>query len=406
MKLVIAFRDAFVPGGLPTEIRCLSSSLAAEHEVSLWGLAPGESGNFPNGVRHRQYGGLIQLCRDLPDWLAQDRPDAVMVVSFFLHQNLPVLHAARRRNITTVLHPGVQVMDEQLRGKLFYGVSEVRDLETLGPLKPSLRRRFATWASPHAKKAYLRLAGPLILSATDVVATLSPVEEEAFEAQFPRSGKRFLTLHWGCSAVTGLDDQQHFYRDGLGLDDEARANFVYWGRIEWHYKGTDRLLAGVKAVRKRLGNAPAPFRLFLIGPDYAGGSKTAQDFIDQHGLQDLVRLLLPGSYVGGSRAPLRDADGCILLTRWDGIPRSLREATWLGIPVLVSPESHFGQFIERFGNGILLKNPDDPEAVATGLLDLADQTLRSRRRAGALALRDALDWDLVAGRFMKALQED
>ena len=73
-------------------------------------------------------------------------------------------------------------------------------------------------------------------------------------------------------------------------------------------------------------------------------------------------------YEKGSIDPLRDADVNILLSRWDGFPRTLRESTIFEVPMLVFEETNFGDLVRNFQEGIVAKNPDN---VSELILDLA-----------------------------------
>ena len=52
--------------------------------------------------------------------------------------------------------------------------------------------------------------------------------------------------------------------------------------------------------------------------------------------------------------PFVSADYSILLSRWDGFPRSLRESIFYNIPIIASKETNFGDIINKTDCGYLI----------------------------------------------------
>lgn len=399
MKFCLFYRDAFTTGGQPSELRGLAAGLSLHHSVTIWGKETARSEPIPASVARRTYRGLADLARNMGQWLDEDEVDAMILFGFYLPETAIAARTAKRRGVTTVLHPGAHVMEPVLSNKIFYETIEVAQLETIESPGIALRRARAA-ASPLIKRLWLRSVGGDIVAHSDCVAVLSQAEELEFRRNFPRFTGSFPTLRWGCDEVTGIDDKAHYFFDRLRLNNDGRANFVYWGRLDWHYKGIDRMLAGVAAARRQSGSAELPFRLFLCGPDYNGGLARAQHFIDAHGLSSSVSII---TQFEGDRTPLRDADGSVLLSRWDGLPRSFRESIWLGVPVLASAETHAHELLRRYGAGIPIADADDADAVGAGLIALSDAATRARSRGDAKALRARLTWAAVARDFVDEL---
>ena len=76
----------------------------------------------------------------------------------------------------------------------------------------------------------------------------------------------------------------------------------------------------------------------------------------------------------------------------------------LGVPVLVSRETHFSELINQHEGGVGLLDSDDPEMVADGLLRVADPELKSTFRAGTGKVVEVLNWRAVSGRFFDEIQ--
>jgi glycosyltransferase involved in cell wall biosynthesis len=324
----------------------------------------------------------------------------LLVIGFFIYDNLQATKYAKQYGIPVVLNPVAQVTDKVLEGKIFTQDPDVRKLEQTGLQLPAFKQKLLTQANPFIKQIFLNSVGRILAKRSDQIAVFSQFEMEQFQKHlaFPTEG--FVLLRWGVDQVPEEAERRHYFRDILGHSDN-KANYVYWGRLDWHYKGLDRLLNGILKSVRDADSAGVPFRLFLIGPDYNGGAGKIQQFIQMHQLEEVVHLMLPGSYPAGSKIPLRDASASIYLSRWDGFPRTLRESIVLGVPVLVSKETHFGDLIPAFESGIVLKNPDDSSEVAEALMLLAKPEQQQKFKQGAARLSPELSWQTVTQTFIE-----
>ncbi len=399
MRIAVFYEHAFEPGGAPIGIRHLVHGLSRAHDVTLWGKNHPLDSPLLRHIQCRRYTGLRDLYCQLPGWIERDRPEALLLVGFFLLINVPVARLARRHGVPVILHPLAQVWDEAFQGKIFTDIYDVRRLEAQAVNKVNARHRLAGWLNPYLKKGFKYTAGHLLAQQSTGVAVLSKTERRQFLRHYPAFTPTFLPLPWGIDTIeTPPRVAAHYYRDVLGCD-AARPNFIVWSRLDWYYKGLDRLLEGVRVLQARLGGGKLPFRLYLSGPDYRAGSVQAARYIAAHGLEHSVALLLPGSYEPGSKAPLQDADASILLSRWDGSPRALRESLYYGRPVLVSQETNFAELVRATRSGLIVKDADDAEEVAGCLAALTEERRRARYAEGAMRLAQWLDWHLVADRF-------
>ncbi len=404
MRVSIFYNDAFQQGGAPIGIRHLAQHLARSHAVTLWGETTPHA--FPELalVSRRTYRNLPALSRALGAHMKTEHPDVVLVIGFFIHDNMLVVRQARRHSIPVILHPLAQVWDSALEGKVFTHGCDVRELEAQMINRDRLRQRVANRLNPYLKKGFMQTLGRYMAHHCDYVAVLSSEERRQFQLYYHRPDQDFLTLPWGVDEINpSQTDTRHFFREVLGYQD-AVPNFIVWSRLDWHYKGLDRLLEGVRSVRDTWQGDALPFRLFLCGPDYREGSLLAQQFIDTHSLQDWARVLYAGDYVPGSKTPLRDADASALLSRWDGSPRALRESLLLGTPIMVSRETNFAEIVRAHDCGMVIDNPDDPQEVAAGLLRLAKPEHMSAWQAGTAVVRTRLNWGAIAVDFIEEVQ--
>jgi glycosyltransferase involved in cell wall biosynthesis len=406
MKIAIFYRDICSTTSESFEFLNLASALVEKHEVIFWGAYGENLQLHPEGVRFNLYSDFKDLLRKLPVWFQEDGPDVLIVLGFFLPQNLPVVRSAKRHGVPIVLHPLGQVADEVFARKMFTVESNVRFMKQDGVYQDTLRQRIVVAANPYLKRLYKWSVGTLLVNQSDAIIVSSKEEQRQFQQYYNRPHQDFMTLVRGIipSDVAGSEPATHFYRETLGYNDRM-PNLVFWSRIEWYYKGLDRLLNGVKVVRDRVGSDEIPFRLFLIGPDYRGGISKAAKFINDHELQKFVHLLPPGSYPFGSKTPLRDADGLVLLSRWDtGMTRCLREAMFFGVPVMVTSGTHFADVITDYDCGLAIVDANNPDSVADSLLMLISPQNQVDWRKGASLAAQSLTWSLAASQLSHELE--
>jgi glycosyltransferase involved in cell wall biosynthesis len=147
------------------------------------------------------------------------------------------------------------------------------------------------------------------------------------------------------------------------VDPSGPVAFI--SRFDPWRKGMDRMCRWLEAYADRL---PRPAAV-LFAPD-DGQSRPAQmtALIDQGVLRwdPVTRGVELGRELGSCR-------GVMLLSRWDGQPRVLREAALLGLPTMSTPASHFTDVVDALGCGLIVDG-DDPADVQDGYERLASQS--------------------------------
>lgn len=209
------------------------------------------------------------------------------------------------------------------------------------------------------------------------VAFVVQSAEEARLAHLPRRSCSLLPLPAPRSALA--DAVLDVRPDEAGGSGQGPLAFV--SRLDSHRKGIDRLCAWLEAYRDDL---PRP-AVVLYAPD-DGAARP----------QSLTRVMQDGTLVWDTHSRGQDlvtglsgSRGVLLLSRWDGQPRVLREAALLGLPTMSTPASHFTEVVEALGSGVLVAEPDDPAAVHRAFLALADQR-RDAEAARRLFHRDSV----------------
>jgi len=400
MRIWIFYQDVFSRGGVPGEIIELAQALGSDHQVTLCGRQTQEGTPAIPYVNCLTYLGKRALKRLIATESAISTPDFILIVGFFLPDNYTMLNQTRYLKTKTILYPLAQLMNKIMEGKIFTIDPDVRQLEKKQIKAKRLIDSLKVVINPYLKLIYIQTFGKWIMQYVNYIAVFSEEEKLQLQMRFPFRNDRFLKLIWGQNKLTPTNEP-NFYRKHVHHTDQ-RLNFIYWGRLDWHYKGLDRLLNGVLYLRQT--TADMPFYIYLIGPDYRGGAKKIMRFLDTHHLHGIVKMLLPGSYPAGSKTPLRDADAAIYLSRWDGFPRTLRESISLGIPVLVSKETHFGDIVSTHACGHVLEDADSPKEVAAALLRFCNSHERIALQKGTVKALPLLAWNAISRDFVNTLQ--
>lgn len=160
-------------------------------------------------------------------------------------------------------------------------------------------------------------------------------------------------------------------RAGWGWDAAACA-VVFMGTFN-RTKGLDMLLEAAAAAHRE---APH-LRLVLLGDGGLRGELEAQR--DRLGLQDVV--LMPG-WVGHDEVPgyLAAADGLVLSSRDEGLPRCAVEAAAMARPVVITDVGGCAEVVLDEASGYLVQ--PTVEGLAAGLLRLAQLAPAERAAMG------------------------
>jgi glycosyltransferase involved in cell wall biosynthesis len=178
------------------------------------------------------------------------------------------------------------------------------------------------------------------------------------------------------------------------IQDPVGKTLLFLGRLAVQHKGIDLLLAGYSAFLRGSGDKSSA--LIIAGPDYRGDRQRIEEQIRALGLQG--RVSLPGGVFGATKWDLIDrAYAFVLTSRWEGMPFALLEAMASGRPVLVTPETNLGDFVNRYGAGVLVTG--DAMDVAAGirqLLTLPGQAHTRMQHQARRLIRDNFTWDHIA----------
>ncbi len=396
MRLVVFYDHILDPiGGAPVGLHHMLRSLPDDVEATVWARERSEAPPDLGPASLRTYSSAVELHRRLDGWIREDRPELVLMIGFFIAVNPSVAARLRRAGIDYVIAPLGQLADSTLDGRVFSQGCDVGELERRTLNLDGGLDRLKDQASPWLKRSYIATVGRRMLHDAAAVAAMSDVEADEIRATAPRAD--VVALPWGIDTDTLTsepEDPASLWRPGEAV------RLIVWSRLDWHFKGLDRVLRGTEEVARRIGTSDPPFRVMLCGPDYRGGSVDAQELIDDVGLGDFAEVVSTGGYTPGSKRPLREADGVVLLSRWDGSPRALREAIHFRRPVLVTAATHFADLVTETGAGLVVTEPDEPTAVADDLQRFAEGLRTDAYTDGVERLAERLDWATIGRRFV------
>ena len=185
----------------------------------------------------------------------------------------------------------------------------------------------------------------------------------------------------------------------VARDTKPRREILFFGRNDVYQKGLDILLEAWASTVKSLGSrAELRARLTIAGQSWNNSDSWLEKSLRKFSIRDSVKIFGQVDEEAKWRL-LGQTDYLVFLSRWDGPPRPVREAIAAGTPVIVTPETNMGAFVEKFDAGLQVQL--EPMAVTEGLLRaIRDDDLLARCRGGAETLREHLSWDRVADDYV------
>ncbi len=283
------------------------------------------------------------------------------ILSPFLSQ---LCRAVLKTPAKLVISPYSHITYYNFSHKLFREDPDVKSL-TGGAIRKSysnffsvikqVKARLEDCFVPLAKKFYFVLETRDVLEKADGLVFLSSFERQIFfdiakKVRINFSGKELIIPEalWDDSRV-----KQVLSEGRKAEKNKPFINIIFWGRLDYYVKGLDRLLNWVKRSENVIRENNIKF--YLMGPSYQSGGRKTFKMINKYHLMDVVEISDESVWRGTMR-PLYEADYSILLSKWDGFPRALRESIALGVPIIVSQETNFADLIENFRCGFVVNS--------------------------------------------------
>jgi len=231
------------------------------------------------------------------------------------------------------------------------------------------------------KRLFLGLFDRHVLAGASRIQQLAPGSAAGIQGRVPAS--KLVCLPNGFSPRVGPP----------AALSNAHLRIVFCGRIDIHTKGLDLLL-------QALARSSAGVQLDLIG---AGPELTQLKALAAE-LKLGDRVIWHGAKYGQEKTELLlQARAFALTSRHEGFPMSLAEAASLGLPLLVTEGTNFGDFVRAFGCGRVAKDAE-PGAISEAINSLSAASLDELHAMGSAAQRliqDELSWTHIAQRMQR-----
>jgi UDP-glucose:(heptosyl)LPS alpha-1,3-glucosyltransferase len=184
-------------------------------------------------------------------------------------------------------------------------------------------------------------------------------------------------------------------RFGIGPDEPL----ILFVSMNFSIKGLDLLLRGLGRLRKR--DSEARFRLLVVGRgDEKAYGRLARDLGLGHAVVftgAVAREKLPEFYLAG--------DCYAMLSRFDTFGMVVLEAMAAGLPVLISGHVGARDLVQEGGNGFVIENPDDDDAVADKIGPMLNKDLLARMGLKARQTARENSWDDAVARVLEVYEE-
>lgn len=373
MKIAIIYQDLFrMEKAVPAESRAVIAALAEYSEV----VVMGRDGAFPvTDVKNLSYSKLGGMWRHLKR-LSLDNVDCIIIQAPITKDAVVACLFSWVLGLNVVVQNFGQISGYAMGRKLFDENPDVGFLESeeRGNQNVSWTLRWQASKGKVGKYCLTRIYQLLDYCWISGWLVFSSYSERQLRQLVGVSSCRCLSVPWPATPLPRSNKGNWYEERGLAI---GKLRFVYWGRVDYEMKGLDRLVKGIAYLLKKNPELRQQLAVYIIGPEYKGGNELV-DSINNSCLSDVVVWLKPGDYESGCLDPLRDSDASVLLSRWDGFPRSLRESLGLNCPIFVSSETHFGDIIRDHDCGVVIENADSAEDVSVGLKILFNECRRMR----------------------------
>jgi len=202
---------------------------------------------------------------------------------------------------------------------------------------------------------------------------------------------RGVNLKYCCFIYNGVDNNRfksdflsYNLRYDLGVKDDE-VLFVAPGRLE-NIKGFDVLIKAFQKVN--LWNTDARFRLLILGDGSERGN--LEHMVNTFGLTDKVQFL---GIVNNVENYLAAADVFVLGSRNEGLPCSIIEAMFTGLPIIATDVGGNCELVHESQNGYLVPS-ENTEALALKIQSMIQCGDSERRAMGAKSFEHAQNFTL------------
>ncbi len=404
LKLAIYYKDIYtLDRAVPLESKTVAKSLSTGAEIKVLGEAKAKN-LTPEGIESINYNGWLDLWIKIRQ-LKDSGIDAIIIQAPFIFSSIVSLLFCAIAGLPVIIQDFGQISQAALQKKLFKADPDVRTLETAqygGSPQNGWKNRVKDGVSRASKRTALLLMRLLNGRVIKGWLAFSSFSREQLALYIGVDATRTIIFPWPALPCPFTRNNANNWYESTGKE-SGMFRFVVWSRLDYWMKGIDRLLDGTAKMFQQRPDLKDRIRVYIIGPDYENGGSTTQKHIERLGLGGTVFWLAPGEYPAGSLQPLADANASVLFSRWDGFPRALRESLALGVPIVVSRETHFEDIVQQFHCGSVAKNADDPSSVADALIATYENSRQQNFAEAAIKAHGSLSMEALSHKVLPSL---
>ena len=326
MKINIFYKHANSNGGVPSDIRDLFINLNNKINCSIFSF-----GDFHAEVKYTDIlinKGFISLIIFIFTNKEKIAKELNIIVGFYIFNNVILSLVFKIAGINYHLLPLSQINEYSKKNKLFYASPIIHNGNLL--VKDIKEDLLYKNVSLYLKDLYYKTFGFFLFSNAKQIWCVSDYEKVKIEDIYTLKNKKLIYYGFGVNTIKKKLNYRFDYK---------YINIVYWGRIDYKNKGLDRLIYMLSKNQQYL--VLDKFKFHIIGPDYNNGFKKVKNEILSNSLEEILILYNDNEIKEIDLGGLRNSDGCVLLSKWEGFPRVLREASYFNLPALISPETQF-----------------------------------------------------------------
>lgn len=232
------------------------------------------------------------------------------------------------------------------------------------------------------KRGYQYLFDLRIFKNAIALHCLSEYEREMGEKNKFKS--KYIVLPFGI---------KNFYYSTSKLSSADGKKIIFIGRLDIFQKGLDILIDAVKIINDKYHIHR--FTIDLFGPDINNSQNILKERIREYKISNInLRGKIPNDTVLNI---LCNYDYFILPSRYEGLAKVVREAIMVGLPVIASRESNFGDWVLKYNMGFCIQELT-PEGVGIALekaINIDEFTYNKLRENTAKWAND-YTWEKVA----------
>ena len=176
---------------------------------------------------------------------------------------------------------------------------------------------------------------------------------------------------------------------------KKHIKFVYVGRYSIYHKGLDIILDYCNKNQEELINNNITINFYGNGPEEE--KNKLKKIINDYKLSKIVKINGP-IYDEEKTKIIMDCDYFIQLSRLEGQPLGIMEALMLGIPLIVSDETTFGDFVEKNNCGFRCNSSNDFKAIINKIKKTDYMNMSKNARKSAIY---NFGWDKLSKHAIK-----